>query len=179
MICIVGCQEEGVFGEGVDAVTQDASPDLHPKAGPGNKTLNLPQIPDSSRAKVTSEQGQRETPWPQLFLFTWVFYTFNVYSPVGIPAFYRLLSFHRKKNQPQVICMMNSPSALISAACLQLDWCALNLENIFNFQNSFDVGREEGTAKNNTLQIKFGITQDFFYLRKKILQDTNKYILLS
>lgn len=72
MICIVGCQEEGVSGEGVDAVTQAPGPVLHPKGGSGNITLDLPQILDSicGRAKVTSEQGQRETPWPQLFLFT-------------------------------------------------------------------------------------------------------------
>lgn len=169
MFCIVGCQEKGVSGEGADAVTQAPSCVLHPKTGPGNKTLYLPQILDStcSRAKVTSKQGQRKTPWPRFFLFTWVFYTFNVYSPVGNAASYWLS--HRKKNKPQVICMMNSPSALISAACLQLHSCALNLENIFNFQNSFDMGKEEGTAENNTLQIKFGTIQDFFHLRRRIL----------
>lgn len=34
MICIVGCQEEGVSGDRIDAVTQVPSPVLHPKAVP-------------------------------------------------------------------------------------------------------------------------------------------------
>lgn len=43
----VGCQEEGISGEGANEVTQAPSPVLHPKAGPGNRTLDLPQILDS------------------------------------------------------------------------------------------------------------------------------------
>lgn len=127
-ICTVGWQEEGVSGEGVDAVTQAPSPVLHPIGVPGNKTLNLPQILDSiyGRAKVTSEQGQRETPWPQFFLLTWVFHALMYTALLVMLLPSDISSFHRK-NQPQVICMMNSPSALISAACRQLYWCALNL----------------------------------------------------
>lgn len=91
----------------------------------------------------------------------------------------------KKTSRPEAICTLNSPTALLSDAHfpyiggLQLHWCATTLQNMFNFQNSFDMGGEERKRKNNTLPVKFITIQDFFHVSKKSSEDTNKGILLS